>query len=263
MPMGQAAAPQPVMPPSPAQQTAPPRPQQMPPPPPPPASPPPQAVPQNPPPQPQPPAQWQQPPPALAQPQFQYPPQYQPPPQYYPPTVQAGGTPMSTYMVGALITALVGALMLLVGEFAGAYWNTGSVEGWVYVGLSSGLGAALILVILALGLFIAAYIAGMGLRAPPPVSRLRVGFILSTVVTVIVFVLGLIFVGVAISEEWDEWWISEGGWGGLFGGLLTALFFYLALRQAKATAAPYQVPPQPMPQPFPQIAPTMAPPRAP
>jgi hypothetical protein len=148
-------------------------------------------------------------------------------------------------MVGAIITALVGAIMLLVGEFAGAYWSTYYTEGWVYIGLSSGPGAALILIVLALGLLIAAYIAMTGLKAPLPVSRLRAGFILSTVVTVSVFVAGLVFVGFAIAEEWDEWWIGPGGWGGLFGGLLTALFFYMALKQAKTTQPAYPMaPPQ-------------------
>jgi hypothetical protein len=166
-------------------------------------------------------------------------------------------------MVGAIITSLVGAIMLIVGEFAGAYWSNYYTHGWVYVGLFSGLGAALILVVLALGLLITTYIAFTGLKAPLPVSRLRMGFILSTVVTVSVFVAGLIFVGYAIANEWNQWWIGPGGWGGLFGGLLTALFFYMALRQARATPAPFQMPPQPMPQPYPPAAFTMAPPRSP
>jgi dipeptide/tripeptide permease len=166
-------------------------------------------------------------------------------------------------MVGAVITALVGAIMLLAGEFAGAYWETGYTEGWVYVGLSSGAGAALILILLASGLLFAAYIAITGLKAPPTVGRLRAGLVLATVVTISVLVCGLVFAGYAIANEWDEWWISEGGWGGLGGGLLTAMFFYLALRQARATAAPYQMAPQPMLQPYQQTPPTMVPPRGP
>jgi hypothetical protein len=166
-------------------------------------------------------------------------------------------------MIGAIITALVGAIMLIVGDFAGAYWSSGGVGTWIYVYATHNLWSALILIPLAFGLLFCAYIAKDGLKAPLPLGRLRTGLVISSVVTVIIFVLGLIFVGVAISEEWNDWWIGPGGWGGLFGGLLTAMFFYMALKQAKATAAPYQMPPQPMPQPYPPAALTMAPPRSP
>jgi len=249
MPVGQAATP--PQQPQPAQPAL----RPAPPPPPPSSLPPPspaQAPPQQPAPQ-APPPQYPPPPP---------PPQYQPPPYYQPPPPQQG-TPVPMLMVGAMITSVVGAILLVVGEFAGGYWNTGSAQGWVYVYATYSWWSAMILGPLAMGLLGCTYIAYTGTRAAPSLGRLRTGLVISSLVTLVVFVLGLIFVGYAISEDWNDYWISEGGWGGLFGGLLTALFFFMALRQAKATAAPYQMPSQPMPQPLPPAAYVVAPPRAP
>ena len=170
-------------------------------------------------------------------------------------------------MIGALITGILGGVMLLVDDFAGAYWQNyyAGTEGWVWIDPWGGAGV--LIIPMALILFGSAAIAGMGMREPQSLTlgRLRFGFYGSLAVMVISILGGIAFAVHSVIEEYDDWWLDVGFYGGALGGLLTALIFYLALKQAKeqlaamSPAAPLPYGP-PTAQPMPPSAPPKAPP---
>ena len=156
-------------------------------------------------------------------------------------------------MVGALITSLAGAVLLLATDFAGSYWRNYYVEGWLNIGAFSIFG--LIIIPLAIGLLVCTMLAVkcMGSDSPPPIRTLRWGFLLSLIVFILVIIGGIAFAIHSISEDYNSWWFDAGFYGGAIGSLLTSVLFFLALKQSKKQqqmvhpyAPPAQnVPPQP------------------
>lgn len=137
-------------------------------------------------------------------------------------------------MVGALITSLAGAVLLLATDFAGSYWRNYYIEGWLYISAFNGY-FGLIIIPLAIGLLICTALAVkcMGPQPIPPVQRLRSGFIISLIVFIIVIIGGIAFVVHSISEDYNSWWFDAGFYGGAIGSLLTTVLFFLALKQSK------------------------------
>jgi amino acid transporter len=161
-------------------------------------------------------------------------------------------------MVGALITSLAGAVLLLATDFAGAYWYGYYTEGWLYIGAFNAIYFAAIIIPLAIALFVCTLLAAQCMgshQLRSPLKKLRTGFILALIVFILVIIGGIAFVIVSISEDYTDWWFDPGFYGGAIGSLLTMILFRLALKQARRQQpARYQYP-APPPQQYQQYTP--------
>ncbi|MCG3217698.1 MAG: hypothetical protein KAR35_01770 [Candidatus Heimdallarchaeota archaeon] len=133
--------------------------------------------------------------------------------------------------MGSLISSVIGAALLIFGEFAGwyDYWYSGGhFYEWGYVYFISGEGGfgATILI----GSFAAAHLycvfvsyQGFTTKEQLSYSTVHRATLASLFAIVGITISGLIFV-IAVSGN-DDWWFSEGFYGGLIGALLTYLMF--------------------------------------
>ncbi|NIS14358.1 MAG: hypothetical protein GWN97_21255, partial [Thermoplasmata archaeon] len=69
-------------------------------------------------------------------------------------------------------------------------------------------------------------------------------------------ILGIVWAGYSMAEEYDDWWLDVGFYGGLVGGFGAAFFFMMARNQARDQGypdgeqtpnMPYPVSPPPQP----------------
>jgi hypothetical protein len=153
---------------------------------------------------------------------------------------QGSQTPVSSYLMGTMTFLILGAIAMLAGDFGGAYWNNyyAGVEGhiWIHAGTAAGL----IIVPVALLMLYLVYWSAQAMREPRniTVSRLDTWFKVCLGIGTLYLVLGLIWVGYSIAEEYDDWWLDVGFYGGLIGGYGAAMFFYQAKRQAEQQGYP-------------------------
>ena len=133
----------------------------------------------------------------------------------------------------ALLTSLVGGLLLLFTDFGGWYYYDyyHGVRTWGNIGpfVSPLAFAAFFLV--ALGLFYCSFIALWGLRTGEYLSRRLVlsGLIIAFVVLIIVGIgAGALFALVDASDIW----LDAGFYGGAIGSLLTVIFFGINLKNS-------------------------------
>jgi hypothetical protein len=145
------------------------------------------------------------------------------------------------YYVGALITSVLGGILLVVTDFAG--WDGSNYylgiyeEGWV------GIDAGGPLAILIFGGLAAALFYSTGLSVFTLMNQdstldrkwFQLGILLAIAVAIISLIGGLYFVVSMLSDEPEDWWLDAGFFGGVIGGALTAVFLYLAQRQDEAT----------------------------
>ena len=137
-----------------------------------------------------------------------------------------------SYFVGALITSLIGGILLLATDFAGwyAYNYYLGVRSWGWVGLGE-FPVGIVFLIPAFFLF---YCSGISLLAlkdidkTPNKNLIRWGIILSLVVFILALIGGIVFI--LTLEDVSDWWLGEAFYGGLIGGLLTFLFLYFAMK---------------------------------
>ena len=157
------------------------------------------------------------------------------PPPGAPPGVQQGQTPISTYMMGALIITALSGIMMIVDDFAGGYWRNEYTEGWFWLSAWSGWGP-LIIIPMALTMFYMAYWSSSAMRDPSiiTVSQLKRFFMFSLVIGGLSMVFGIVFAAIMIIDDYNDWWFDVGFYGGLIGGFLAALIFYQAKKQAEA-----------------------------
>lgn len=171
------------------------------------------------------------------QPPGQAPPPYGVPPGPQPAEVQ---TPVSSYLMGAMIFLILGAIAMLVADFGGAYWYDyyNGVRGWVWIEAFSAAG--LIIFPVAIVMFYMVYWSTQAMRDPSVISHnvLDRWFKVCLAIGSLYLILGLIWAGYSISVEYDDWWLDVGFYGGLIGGYGAALFFYLARNQAKVLGYP-------------------------
>lgn len=164
------------------------------------------------------------------------------------PAATAGQTPISTYLIGAIILLVLGAIAMLVADFGGAYWNNyyAGVEGrvWIHAGTLAGV----IIIPVALLMLYMVYWSSQAMREPRniTVSKLDTWFKVSLAIGSLYLVLGLIWAGYSIAEEYDDWWLDVGFYGGLIGGYGAAFFFYQSKKQAEQQGFPSGREPQPM-----------------
>ncbi|MHA2345741.1 MAG: hypothetical protein ACXACP_03390 [Candidatus Hodarchaeales archaeon] len=147
------------------------------------------------------------------------------------------------FFVGAIITSVLGGLLLIIGDFVGWYHSVYRVSrewGWVgfFALLESGnlisMVGSLLFLGLASGLFFCAIISGLILKdpdAPPEKTIITYAFYSAIAVTAVTLVGGIIAVVLFLADEPNEWWFDLAFWGGLIGGGLTTLFFWLGIQE--------------------------------
>jgi len=144
------------------------------------------------------------------------------------------------FFVGSLITSFVGAVLLIVDDFAGWYNYSYYVRswGWISLDLNSPLAVVIIAIVAGL-LFYCAYVSVQGLRLKGQMNKrtMRYGLIASTTAFIIVFVGAIAFVAAMLMDEPSEWWFGGGFYGGLVGSGLTALLFFLQDKSVASTEA--------------------------
>ncbi|MFQ5910299.1 MAG: zinc-ribbon domain-containing protein [Thermoplasmata archaeon] len=171
----------------------------------------------------------------------------------------------SPILIIPAIFGIIGAIMLLVGDFGGWYnYNYyAGYEEWIYVNVF-GYAAVLILP-MALLLFFSAAVSLKAFRSPPPVARKLVQRgLIAALVVLIITVIGAVALLAATMDASDNW-LGVGFYGAFFGSLLASILLgYEYKRMGRAMPrpypAPYQAPPPaygpyaqpPPPQPAPQ-----------
>jgi hypothetical protein len=142
-------------------------------------------------------------------------------------------------MMGALIfTILTGVLMLF--DFGGGWWRNDVTEGSFYISPLNSVWGLLIAIPLSGTMFYMAYWSSQAMRDPSiiTVSKLFRFSIFSILIGVTMLILGIIFVSVMIADDYNDWWLDVGFYGGVIGGFLTAILFKMAASQAKALGYP-------------------------
>ncbi|UCC92605.1 MAG: zinc ribbon domain-containing protein [Thermoplasmata archaeon] len=165
-----------------------------------------------------------------------------PPPYGAPPgaTSEGGQTPVSTYLLGATIVMLLGAFSVLFADFGGVYWYDyyNGIEGRYWINVFGA--AALIILPVFLVFMYMVYWSATAMRdtAKITVNKLDRWFKVSLAIGVLYILLGIIFAAVAIWDDYNDWWLDVGFYGGLIGGFVAAFFFYMARNQATAQGYP-------------------------
>ncbi len=142
------------------------------------------------------------------------------------------GRAAPAYYVGALITSMIGAVLLIVTDFG--WWYTRDyyyhTEEWGWVNLTASAWSGFIISLLIAGLLFCAYVSFRGLRSPEAIPRkmVRTSFLVALGVTILTIIGGIVF-AVAVSDT-TEWDFDAGFYGGLIGGILTTVFTKIALR---------------------------------
>ncbi len=136
------------------------------------------------------------------------------------------------HLIGQIIAAVVGSIMLVADDFAGYYVGGYSVRTWAYINLRSAIPAFFILIGIG-GLVFALYYAVQSLQAKDDMSPMTL--IENTKRSMMggAFTAALAGVGALVfiltSLDTDEWWLGGGFYGAFFGGLLIAVFAKLML----------------------------------
>jgi hypothetical protein len=134
--------------------------------------------------------------------------------------------------IGSLIMSVIGAALLLFGEFAGYhdYWYSGGhFNEWGYVrfgtGGEGGILASILIGSFAAGLLYCAYVSYLGVTSKmlPSYSLVRNAKIAALVSMIGVAIGGIGFM-IGTSGD-DDQWLSEGFFGGIIGAALTFLMF--------------------------------------
>ena len=168
----------------------------------------------------------------------QAPPPYGAPPG---PMPALGQTPVSSYLMGAMILLILGAIAMLVDDFGGAYWHDyyNGIEGRIWINLWSAAG--IIIIPVALMMLYMVYWSSQAMRDPNAITigKLDRWFKVSLVIGALFLVFGLIWATYAIAEDYDDWWLDVGFYGGVIGGFGAAFFFHLAKKQAEQLGYPH------------------------
>jgi hypothetical protein len=134
----------------------------------------------------------------------------------------------------ALITSLVGGILLLATDFGGWYVGGYLVRSWHYISAFASPLMGLAFFGVAFCLFLGSIISIMGLSPSKIPSRGLnwTGFIGALIVFIIVIIGGI---SLFVFTEADDIWLSEGFYGGAIGSLLTTILFWMIIRNTTPT----------------------------
>jgi hypothetical protein len=141
-----------------------------------------------------------------------------------------------------MLTSFIAMVMLMTTEFAGWYNYTETVESWGSIGFyfDAPLMMFLILIVV-LCLLYNFFISIMGIQTTsyePTRGKLIIGMILAFIAFLMVLIGWIVFEMEMQSEDYSDWWVGPGFFGGLFGSLLTFIFILLAHREVSRMQAP-------------------------
>ena len=138
--------------------------------------------------------------------------------------------------VGSLITSVIGAVLLLVGDFGGWYFQVAfagnNLDRYGEVGL---LTPYFPVVAALAGLMLyGAYVSYTAIKNEGSIENLAsinraYKIMLGTFIATIV--LGIVFVAVISFQDVEDWWLDAGFYGGVVGSGLSALLMRLGLKQ--------------------------------
>ena len=125
--------------------------------------------------------------------------------------------------IGSLITSIVGAAMLIFGNFAGWYNDGYYIEEWGDVYFTSGVVPFILIGSFAAALIYAATISYIGMSDPQKLSleKVDLAFKAAIFATIGTLIGGIIFIIVASDNT--DWWLDDAFFGGLIGGFLTTI----------------------------------------
>jgi hypothetical protein len=141
------------------------------------------------------------------------------------------------FLVGQVIAATIGALLLLVDEFAGFYYSIyyTRTQVWGYVYLGSGVLPTILILVGVGGLLFAlnSAVKTMKMKGKADaklveenaLNSIRGGVLTSG----LAFISALIFIVVTVLEGTEEWWLGGGFYGAFLGGLFVVIFGKLIL----------------------------------
>jgi hypothetical protein len=137
--------------------------------------------------------------------------------------------------VGSLITSVIGAALLLIGDFVGWYWGNWYVgveeTGWINP-FNDILASPILLVALGLLAF-CAFISYLGVMERLTDQNARLGIYAAVGAIGLQLVVFIVFAIINILED-NAWWPDLGFYGGVIGGALTLGLFYMAQQQRSA-----------------------------
>lgn len=133
------------------------------------------------------------------------------------------------FLVGQVITAFIGTVMLATGDFAGYYYMNyySGYESYGYIYLGSGFLTTILILSGMAGLVISLHAAIKSLKENATGEQLKQNarrtIVCAGYTTILAALGGFIF---AISNILDEtdWWLDFGFYGAFVGGLLTVFF---------------------------------------
>lgn len=130
----------------------------------------------------------------------------------------------SNYYMGSFIVSLIGGIMVLVGEFGGWYiyegGYTSNYQEWGYVHTYNGPWVIILGPVAAAMLYVA-YLSYNATRTPPDIEQIDLMYKISRAALIAILAGALLFV-ILVSEN-DDWWFSEGFYGGAVGSLISTL----------------------------------------
>ena len=136
------------------------------------------------------------------------------------------------FFVGALITSVVGAILLFFTDFAG--WLEGGYDYYVHTGVLFAGPAPIFIILMAAALLLTGGYSAWSLATKAAVDEKQLKLVLLINIGVCaVSVLLTISLWIWFTVLDVEWWLDAGFFGSLIGGILTALFFKLALDNLK------------------------------
>ncbi len=146
------------------------------------------------------------------------------------------------YLVGQVIVSVVGALLLLIGDFAGFYYSNYYIRSqtWGDIYFGSGFLATMLIIIGAGGLLFSLFFAVKTLRLKNKVSislvkkNVKKSIIGGIFTAGLAGIGGLVFIISNVIDETEEWWLDSGFYGAFIGGLLVAFFGIAILNKVKS-----------------------------
>ena len=131
------------------------------------------------------------------------------------------------FFVGALITSVVGAILLFADDFAG--WLEGSNDYYVHIGAQFAGPAPFFIILMAVALLLTGVYSVWSLKDPSAIAENQLKLVLFINIGVCaVSALLAVILAIWFESFATDWWLGGSFYGSLIGGILTTLFLKLA-----------------------------------
>ncbi len=143
---------------------------------------------------------------------------------------------LNAFFVGSLIASVVGAVMLLVDDFGGWYYQISfasvPLDRYGSVGLFSVYSP--IVAVLAAAMLFSGYVFYLVLRSDEPelsAKLVRRAYSSSVAAFGATAVLAIVFAIVMFTQDVEDWWLGGGFYGATVGSVLSAILLKLGLNK--------------------------------